>query len=168
MVTGLSASRKKTNSLPGWFKLGNPESKTVYPLQELNECVRLVEHSSPSNFMKHAECTILTGECYGCEQGTFPWGPRVKFYLPVLVSGKVEILVQGTGNNSVIHDLGKYFAEYGTIKHWFEISRVGEGKKSKYSAKPVDNLVQLQYNSNIDLSRHINKIAYSEQKKYYS
>lgn len=156
--------------MPGWFKLGNPESKEVYPLQELHECVRLVEHSSPSNFMKHAECTILTGECYGCEQGTFPWAPRVKFYLPVLMldSGKVEIMVQSTGVNSVIHDLGKYFGEYGTIKQWFLVSRTGEGKKSKYSAEPVDKLPELQYNSNIDLSRHINKIAYSEQKKYYS
>lgn len=165
-MSGLSAFRHRE---PGWFKIDSEQTKEVFIPAELHEMAREVVHSSPEDFRKNAICTWPEdGLCYACEQGTFQWTGRVKFYIPVIENNKTMIFVQGTGVNSLIWSLGEHFQETGTSVGWFEINRTGSGKRSKYIANPIDKQFPIRYNSNIDLRNHLKKIDYLDQKHYYS
>ena len=166
-MAGLSAHRNKGPA--GWFKLEDGQTKEIFIPVELRDMTREVVHASPTNYIKNAICTYDSeGMCYACEQGTFQWLGRVKIYIPVVHNGKMYIMVQGTGTNSPLWPLAEHFQEHGTSIGWFNISRNGNGKRTKYTIEAVDKPHPMVYNKKVDLSNHLHKVAYSEQEIYYS
>ena len=130
---------------------------------------RAVVHNSPKDFTKSALCTYNIGHlCYACQQGTFQWVGKVRIFIPVIENGKTNIMGQGTGVNSLLWPLAEEFQRTGTSVGWFDLSRLGNGKRSKYTAKRVDKSPLLQYNKKVDLSNHLHKVPYESQETYYS
>jgi len=164
-MSGLSAFRNKS---PKYFKINADETKRVYIPQELHEMTRKVVHSSPKDFTKSALCTWDNGNCYPCEQGTFPWTGRLKILVPVVQNGQLYIFSQGTGVNSVIWSLGNALDEHGSVVGWYDISRTGQGKRAKYIAERIDNSEVMKYNNIVNLENTFPRIDYMMQEQYYS
>lgn len=167
MASGLSGFRQ--SGPPGFFKLNTDQSKEVFIPLELAQMTRTVVHSNPKDYTKSAVCTYEKDElCYACQKGTFQWVGKVKIFIPVVENGKLNIMTQGTGVNSLLWPLADLFQTTGTSVGWFELSRTGAGKRSKYMAKSIDKSPPLQYNKRVDLSNHLHYVDYKDQETYYS
>lgn len=127
----------------------------------------VVEHSNPSNWRKSAECTFFDG-CWACEQESREYAQRIRVYMPVLRNGLTYIWGQSVGKGSGIQGALEYFKEHGTILDTlFEVTRSGNGKRTKYTAIPVDNSTPRVYTGHVSISKVTNVVPYEKQAKYY-
>lgn len=165
---GLNDFKKKTGPRvirPSWLTIPNGVTKQLVFLNEPKDCPRIVEHTSPDNWKKRAVCT--GAECFACEQRAYDWNQRIRIYIPVQMNGRVYVIAQGIGANSVVHDLVHHKRKYGTIRDVvFEVSRKGEGKRAAYSAVATDEAAPLR-KAKVDINQLINNVEYTKQKNYY-
>lgn len=165
-MSGLSSFRSKQ---PGWFKINEGETKTIFVPFELNETPRHVVHSNPKDYTKSAVCTWTgPGTCYPCDKGTFQWTGRVKIYIPIYENNRLVIATVGTGVNSLFWRLSERFQAEGTSVGWYEITKKGKGKRAKYILKPIDKTFPVGYTSKVNMSSHVKMIDYENQSNYYS
>lgn len=178
-----------------WFKLDTSESAKVVFLQELDEeqaddrgpAVYLVEHNSPQDFRRRAECSFdeEAGErCFACEMNQEEpkqnWWAKTNFYVNVYVErkgdkpgeGKVQLLSRSiqTKDGGFFDDLLAWAMEENGGKvtnQTFTISKGGE-KKSPWTFLPSSK--KLEVPDNLELwapDAIVNKIPYEKQKSFY-
>lgn len=180
-----------------WFGLKEGASAKVVFLQELDSdladpakgaALYLVEHSSPENFMRRAECTFdeESGErCFACEMNQEDpnnnWWAKTNFYVQVYVEtkddkpgeGKVKVLSRPVSNKE-----GGFFD---LLYNWaveenngkvtgvtFTISK-GAEKTSSWSLMPSTKKLDVPESAElIDLSTAVSvKIEYDKQRNFY-
>jgi len=172
-MPGLSDYKKRTAKSPGWFSLKLEETKRIYIPVELADMPRFVDHSSPHDFKTHAVCTYP--KCYPCEQGTAEWKGKVKIAIPIVEDGVLKVLSQGNGKGSLWNSLVETFREENSVIGWYDVTKTGKGRRTKYTAIPVkndderlDKSAGVAYNKNIDYSRHVLEVEYEKQYNYYT
>jgi len=171
-MAGLSSFNKKNNVVTvGYLRVPEDGTERVRVLSEPKEFTYFVEHVSPLNWMKSAVCTYDSPDgCWACEQKTFEWNQRLRVYIPVFHEGEVKIFSQTLGKGSVLHSLVQHKIESGSIAHKeFDIVRSGKGKRTKYTAIPVENGDSVVYNGKYGWDATMLKsVDYSEQAEYYT
>ena len=163
---GLSDYRARTQVKPGWLTLKEGESKDLFIPIELEQMTRILEHSSPEDFKKHALCTYP--ECLGCEQYAWAWAQRIKILIPLTDGRYNYVSPQGTGKGSLFTALVQEFEKYGTIVGWYRISKSGSGKRTKYTCERLLEKSTTPTMKNIDYSSHVINVNYEDQDEYYS
>lgn len=175
-----------------YLKLKDKEAVKVIFLQELSADspnysqkndlgVLAVEHVNPSDYRRHAECTIDDeGACFGCEQHKADykagWRQKNKLYINVLVDDGTEepyvaILSQGNGPKSVTPALIEQASEFPSITDtWYKIKRNGaELSNTSYVLTRLgehDKNVEDYEVNNLE-ERVIRQVPYSQQEAYY-
>ena len=149
-----------------YLRVDVDETKQIQFLKEPIDFTYMVEHASPSDWRKSAQCT---GDmCYACEQQLREWSQRLRVYIPILHEGRQKILSQGAGTNSVLNDLRQRLVSHGSITNTvFEISRKGAGKRASYSLLALDSTEPAVYNSKVDMGDLTKMVPYEKQKNYY-
>lgn len=179
-----------------WFGVPANKSAKVVFLQELDGDLAdekgvaryLVEHTSPQDFKRRAECTFdeETGErCFACEMNQEDpkgnWWAKTNFYVQVYTEGpddkpgkgKVKVLSRGISNKGGdFFDLLLTWAteenEGRVTGQTFVISKGGE-KTSPWSLMPTTKKLEVPETAElIDLEKAIgNKVEYDKQKNFY-
>ena len=178
-----------------WFKLAQGESAKIVFLQELDEeqaddrgsAVYLVEHNSPQDFRRRAECSFdeEAGErCFACEMNQEEpkqnWWAKTNFYINVYVErkgdkpgeGKVQLLSRSIQNKGggFFDDLLEWAMEENegrVTNQTFTISKGGE-KTSAWTFLPSSK--KLEVPDNLELwapDAIVNKVPYDKQKSFY-
>lgn len=156
--------RKK--EVPSYFSVPEDSSEIVTVLVDPVDFVYGVEHSSPENWRKTAQCTYDENEqCYGCEQAVYAWNQKIKVFIPVSHNGTYKIWSQGVGINSGLWPLLDNMPTAGKA---FEITRSGAGKRTKYTAIPVDNELHKVYTGPVSKVNLTAQVAYDKQANYYN
>lgn len=154
-----------TNSRPVNFKVGPDETETVVVLTDALDFIYAVEHVSPDDWRKSALCTYDEGQCYGCDQAVYGWNQKIKVYIPVSHNGELKFWGQGIGINS---GLWPILDNLPTKNKAFDITRSGNGKRTKYTAIPVDIGDSRVYTGRVAKVSLTANIAYEKQSKYYN
>lgn len=199
-VQGLAAAKELASKSGGgdykervkatWVSLkANEEVKLVF-LQEIdkgspnysekNGLANLVlEHQSPDDWKKSAECTIEEGSCYGCANG---WRQKQVFYVNCLViKGKedpfVAVFSRGLGKGSVAQGLynmaGDDDYNLSITDKVFKFSRTGSTKDdTTYTLTPLPKASEYNvedYTDKLfDLEGVPFNVAPERQAKYYT
>jgi len=160
----------------GGFKPQAYRFPADYPVQvqfarELTDALYVVEHSNPDNWTQWAECTFP--ECYGCEQnratvGWSDWAQRPRLYIDARIDGSLEVICQTLTPSMLAPKLEAYYLQHGTICGiLFNVTRTGQGKKTKYLLDPVDDSPR-PLTSNLRLRDYLTSIPYAAQEHYYN
>lgn len=179
-----------------WFTLAKNETKRVRFLQEFDSDMRnydsskgtalfLLEHVSPRDFTRRANCTIDTqGRCFACEMDVeepsigegdkkqwHPWGQRENFYIQVVdEKGKVYVLSRSTSGKffDALVDEAVEENDNSLTDITFKISK-GDKNNSPWEVKStksefdVEDVVEL-----VDLEAAVSRnIDYVEQRNFY-
>lgn len=179
-----------------YFSVKEGSSVFVQFLQELGEdsptydkdrgsALFLVEHVSPYNFRRKAECTYdLEGRCFACEMNqietkleidgetkNYPWSQRTNMYIQLITEeGDVKVLSRPAPG--AVFDSLYGFAEEeneGSLTgQTFKISK-GSKKNDKWELMPSKKSIDVPAQPElIDLSESVGlKVAYEEQKNFY-
>ena len=170
-MAGLGSFNRKNNIITVPF-LNIPEDTTARAqvLSDPKDFTYFVEHVSPVNWMRSAVCTWDSADgCWACEQQAREWNQRLRLYIPVLHDGAFKVLSQTLGKGSVLHSLVEHKIQSGTTwGTWFDITRSGKGKRTKYTAIPVEIEDDSVYNGVTGMKELLKSIDYSEQAKYYN
>lgn len=180
-----------------WFSLKEKNPIKVRFIQEFSEdspnfdstrgkVLFLVEHTSPYDFRRRAECTFDTeGKCFACEMNkietklsvggeekNYPWSQKTNMYTWVATEdGDLKVLSRpalGTFFDQ-LHDFSEDGGEGSITNHEFKISK-GAAKNDKWNLN-----VQLKTSFELpdlaelpDLETAVSrKVPYAEQKKFY-
>lgn len=178
-----------------WFSLKNGGSAKVVFLQELDEdladskgsAIYLVEHTSPQDFKRRAECTFdeeAGTRCFACEMNqeepNNSWWAKTNFYVQVYVEtkddkpgeGSVKVLSRPVSNKEGgFFDLLYEWAieENGgkVTGRTFTISK-GAEKTSPWSLMPTTKMLQVPENVElVDLETLKRTIPYEQQRNFY-
>jgi hypothetical protein len=182
-----------------WFGIPVNSTVKVVFLQELDKELAddkgaaryLVEHTSPENFKRKAECTFdeETGErCFACEMAQeFPkvaegsWWAKTNFYVQVYVEGKDD--KPGKGKVKVLSrpvspkggDFFDLLLTWATEENdgrvtgqTFQISK-GAEKTSPWTLMPTNKVLEVPDTAElIDLEKAVGlRVEYDKQKGFY-
>lgn len=183
-----------------WFGLGKNKKNPVKVrfLQEFTEdsptydstkgkVVFLVEHTSPHNFQRRAECSFDSeGRCFACEMAKeetetklkngevkrFAWKQQSNMYTWVVTEdGELQLLSRPAPGNffDLVHGFATKQGKGSLTKFEFEISK-GPQKNDKWNLmpqfEPSFEVPELEKLPDIE-SAVARKIPYAEQKKFY-
>lgn len=179
-----------------WFSLKPGESVRVKFLQELSDeapnyskergtALFLVEHVSPYNFRRKAECTYETeGRCFACEKNQeekllivdgeekhWPWAQKTNMYIQLVNErGEVQVMSRpapGSVFNS-LHDWAVDENEGSLTGQAFKASK-GTNKSDSWNFIPTNKDFDVPETVEVvDLESAIGlKISYEEQRNFY-
>lgn len=183
-----------------WFGLGKGKKNPVKVrfLQEFTEdsptydsakgtVVFLVEHTSPHNFLKRAECSFESeGRCWACEMAKeetettlkngevkkFAWRQQSNMYTWVVTEdGELQLLSRPAPGNffDLVHGFATKQGKGSLTKFEFEISK-GPQRNDKWNLMPQfePSFEVPEFEKLPDIESSVaRKIAYAEQKKFY-
>lgn len=179
-----------------WFSLSNGSSVYVQFLQELGDesptynkergaARYLVEHVSPHNFLRKAECSMeREGRCFACEMNQvetsliidgqekkYPWSQKTNMYVQLITEdGKVKVLSR-PAPGSVFN----YLYEYAETENkgsltgkTFKISK-GSNKNDKWEFMPSNKELKIPADPElVDLNEAVGiTMEYEKQKSFY-
>ena len=164
-MAGLSSFKGSTG--PKYLYINGDATVRLQFLCEPEQFKFVVEHTAPGNWRNTAQCTFLDG-CWACEQQSREFAQRVKVYMPVLVKGEPHIWSQSTGKGSGMQGALARIKEHGTVLDTvFDVTRSGNGKRTKYTAIPVDNGSPVLYTGQVSLEKVTKVVPYEQQANYY-
>lgn len=185
--------REERNERPqvDWFSLKNNNPARIKFLQELDpdapnydssrgHAIFLVEHTSPHDFRRRAECTMETeGRCFACEMAkeepkpkNGSWWPRTNMYIQVFDAKdeKVKVLSRPApgGFFDTLYEWASDENEGSVVGPTFKISK-GSEQTSPWTLMTtskeieVPNTVEL-----LDLEKAVGRqVKYEEQRRFY-
>jgi len=183
-----------------WFGLGKGKKNPVKVrfLQEFTEdsptfdssrglISFLVEHTSPHNFLRRAECSYDSeGRCFACEMNKveteftgkdgqvkrFPWKQQSNMYTWIVTEdGDLQLLSRPAPGNffDLVHGFATGQGKGSLTKFEFEISK-GPQKNDKWNLMPQfePSFEVPEFDKLPDINTAVaRKIPYAEQKKFY-
>lgn len=182
-----------------WFGLGKNKKNPVKVrfLQEFTEdspsfdstkgkILFLVEHTSPYNFLRRAECSFDSdGRCFACDMAKeqtevqvkdelkkFPWKQQTNMYTWVVTEdGELQLLSRPAPGNffDQIHDFAEEQGKGSITRHEFKISK-GPQKNDKWNLMPMlEPTFEIpDFEKLPDIEAAVaRKIPFAEQKKFY-
>jgi len=174
-----------------WFSLKDNNPARVRFLQELDpdapnydsnkgSALFLVEHVSPQDYRRKAECTIETeGRCFACEMaqedpkpegGT--WFQKTNMYIQVFdaKTNSVRILSRPAPGSffDALYDYAADENEGSIVGPTFKIQK-GPGKTDPWTLMPTNNKLEVPETVElVDLSKAIGvKVEYAKQRNFY-
>lgn len=153
------------------LSIGANDKLPVLFMRELDDAWWTVVHQSPYDWTRQAVCTA-DDVCYGCERAAAEpysgWVQKPKLVIDVLdTTLNPNIMIQTLTPSSLTNYLLMYYNEHGTICNtWFEVSKVGTGKKTKHQIRPIVNKAMPVQKSLLDLHKTIKTLDYTAQEKY--
>ncbi len=183
-----------------WFGLGNKKKKPVKVrfLQEFTEdspnydstrgkISFLVEHTSPHNFLRRAECSYDSeGRCFACEMNKieteftgkdgqtkkYPWKQQTNMYTWVVTEdGEVQLLSRPAPGSffDAVHEFAMEQGKGSITQHEFKISK-GPQRNDKWGLMPMlEPTFEIpEIEKLVDIETQVaRKVPYAEQKKFY-